>query len=334
LRALYESRRCDIQIVAINDLADAQTHAHLTTFDSTHGRFSGSVTAQENFMTVNGDHIRVLSELNPAFLPWHDLDVDVVLECTGRFPSHEAASAHLAAGAKRVIISAPAGSEVATLVLGVNDEVISGDHRIIAIGSCTTNCLAVVARPLHSSVGIEAGTVTTVHAVTNDQVLLDMRHADLRRARSALASIIPTKTGAAAAIGQVIPDLEGRLDGHSIRVPTLDVCLLVLSFSTKRRTSAEEINGIMREASIVGPLSGVLKFNDLPLVSTDFLHNDASAIFDSTLTRVIGGMHATIYAWYDNEWGFANRLLDSVAAIGRAASGAGCSQDPVVQVRA
>lgn len=319
LRAFYEAgKRHDIQIVAINDLGSAETNAHLTRFDTTHGKFAGEVQVDGGYLVVEGDRIQVLSERDPAQLPWAALDIDVVLECTGRFTTKEKASAHLKAGAKRVIISAPAGKEVdATIVYGVNDEVLRPEHRVIAIGSCTTNCLGTVAKPLNDNIGIVAGSMTTVHSVTNDQVLTDVYHEDLRRARSALASIIPTKTGAAKAIGLVLPELEGKLDGYSIRVPTIDVCLLILSFNAARPTSADEINALMQKAATEGPLAGLLKTNDLPLVSSDFLHNDASSIFDLTLTKVIGGSHVTVHAWYDNEWGFANRLLDNAVAFGK-----------------
>lgn len=318
LRAFYEAgKRHDIQIVAINDLGSAETNAHLTRFDTTHGKFAGSVAVEENNLVVNGDVIRVLAERDPTQLPWRELDIDVVLECTGRFATKEKASAHLTAGAKRVIISAPGGKEVdATIVYGVNNHVLRPEHRVIAIGSCTTNCLGTVAKPLHDHIGIVAGSMTTAHSVTNDQVLTDVYHDDLRRARSALASIIPTKTGAASAIGLVLPELDGKLDGFSIRVPTLDVCLLILSFISARPTTADEINKLMKSAAATDPLQGLLKVNDLPLVSSDFLHNDASSIFDLTLTKVMGGNHVTVYAWYDNEWGFANRLLDNAVNFG------------------
>lgn len=318
LRAFYEAgKRHDIKIVAINDLGSAETNAHLTRFDTTHGKFASSVEVEGDYLVVEGDRIRVFSERDPSQLPWGELDVDIVLECTGRFTSKEKASAHLAAGAKRVIISAPAGKEVdATIVYGVNNAVLQPEHRVIAIGSCTTNCLGTVAKPLNDHIGIVAGSMTTVHSVTNDQVLTDVYHEDLRRARSALSSIIPTKTGAAKAIGLVLPELEGKLDGYSIRVPTIDVCILILSFTSARPTSAEELNQLMRDTSQHGALVGLLKTNDLPLVSSDFLHNDASSIFDLTLTKVIGGSHVTVHAWYDNEWGFANRLLDNAVAFG------------------
>lgn len=319
LRALYEgSKREAIEIIAINDLASAEINAHLTQFDTTHGKFPGEISVSDGALVVNGDSIKVLAERDPAKLPWGELNIDVVLECTGLFANRAAASAHLAAGAKRVIISAPAGRDIdATIVHGVNDYALRAEHRVIAIGSCTTNCLAAVAKPLNDAIGIVAGNMTTVHAVTNDQVLTDVYHSDPRRARSAMASIIPTKTGAASAIGLVLPELEGRLDGFSIRVPTMDVCLLIVSFACGRETSVEEINALMRSVVSEGPLQGILTLNDLPLVSSDFIHNPASAIFDTTLTKVIGdGKHATVHAWYDNEWGFANRLLDNAIQFG------------------
>lgn len=318
LRAFYEKGKShDLEIIAINDLAPAETNAHLTRFDTTHGAFGHAVAVEGDGLRIGGDLIQVLAEKDPAQLPWAALGIDVVLECTGRFASRSKAAAHLAAGARKVIISAPAGKDVdATIVYGVNEQVLSERDRIIAIGSCTTNCLAVIAQPLQAQIGIVAGTMNTVHAVTNDQVLTDVYHEDLRRARSAMQSIIPTRTGAASAIGLVMPELAGRLDGYSIRVPTLDVCLLILSFTTGRATSADEINALMREAAHSGRLAKVLKTSDLPLVSSDFIHNDASAIFDLTLTKVVDGHHATVYAWYDNEWGFANRLLDNAALFG------------------
>lgn len=319
LRALYERSELEaVRIVAINDLASNELNAHLTEFDTTHGRFPGEVTISDGALIVNGDAIKVLSEREPDKLPWGELDIDVVLECTGRFTGRKAASGHLSAGAKRVIISAPAGADIdATIVHGVNDDVLRAEHRIIAIGSCTTNCLAVVAKPLDETIGIIAGNMTTVHAVTNDQVLTDVYHADPRRARSAIASIIPTKTGAASAIGLVLPELEGRLDGYSIRVPTIDVCLLIVSFMCGRATSVDEINMLMRTVANKKSLGRLLTLNDLPLVSSDFTHNSASAIFDTTLTKVTGdGMHATVHAWYDNEWGFANRLIDNAIRFG------------------
>lgn len=319
LRAFYEAGKThDIEIVAINDLGSAEINAHLTRFDTTHGKFAGTVAVEDNFMIVNGDRIQVVSERAPTKLPWKALDIDVVLECTGRFTSKEKASAHLISGAKRVVISAPAGKEVdATIVYGVNNAIARPEHRVIAIGSCTTNCLGTIAKPLNDHIGIVAGTMTTVHAVTNDQVLTDVYHEDVRRARSAMSSIIPTKTGAASAIGLVLPELAGKLDGYSIRVPTIDVCMLILSFTSARTTSAEEINALMIETARHGALAGLVKVNNLPLVSSDFIHDNASAIFDLTMTKVIGGSHVTVYAWYDNEWGFANRLLDNAVMFGQ-----------------
>lgn len=318
LRALYESRRKDeLEIVAINDLGSAEINAHLTRFDTTHGKFHGNVAVDGDAMIVEGDRIAVLSERDPSNLPWKALNIDVVLECTGRFTNRTLASAHLAAGARRVLISAPGGKDVdATIVHGVNQGALRPEHRVVAIGSCTTNCLGAVAKPLNDHIGIVAGSMTTIHAVTNDQVLTDVYHEDMRRARSAIASMIPTKTGAAATIGLVLPELDGRLDGFSIRVPTIDVCLLVLSFAAERPTSVEEINNLMRESATTGPLAGILKTNDLPLVSSDFLHNDASAVVDLSLTKVVAGSHVTVHAWYDNEWGFANRLLDNAVSFG------------------
>jgi glyceraldehyde 3-phosphate dehydrogenase len=318
LRAFYEGgRRHELEIVAINDLGSAEINAHLTRFDTTHGKFPSSVAVDGKTMIIEGDQIAVLSERDPATLPWKSLGIDVVLECTGRFASRHLASAHLKAGARRVVISAPAGRDVdATIVYGINQNSLRPEHRVIAIGSCTTNCLGTIAKPLNDQIGIVAGSMTTIHAVTNDQVLTDVYHEDMRRARSAFASMIPTKTGAAAAIGLVLPELEGRLDGFSIRVPTIDVCLLVLSFTAGRPTSADEINALMREAAREGPLAGILKINELPLVSSDFVHDSASAIVDVGLTKVIGGSHVTVHAWYDNEWGFAHRLLDNAVVFG------------------
>lgn len=318
LRAFYEAgKRHNLHIVAINDLGNAEINAHLLRFDTAHGKFAGTVEVDQGALVVNGDRIQVISERDPTRLPWAALDIDVVLECTGRFTNREKASAHLKAGAKRVIISAPGGKEMdATVVFGVNQHVLKPEHRVIAIGSCTTNCLGTIAKPLNDHIGIVAGAMTTAHSVTNDQVLTDVYHEDVRRARSAMASIIPTKTGAASAIGLVMPELEGKLDGHSIRVPTIDVCLLILSFTTGRPTSAEEINQLLRAAASEGPLKGYLTINELPLVSSDFLHNPASSVADLTLTKVVGGSHATVYAWYDNEWGFANRLLDNAETFG------------------
>ena len=318
LRALYEGgRRDEISIVAINDLGDAETNAHLTRYDSAHGPFPFSVAVEGDDLVVDGDPIRVCSERDPSKLPWKSLGVDVVLECTGLFASKAKASAHLEAGAGRVLISAPAGKDVdATIVYGVNHDTLKASHRVISNASCTTNCLAPLAKALHETVGIEQGLMTTVHAYTNDQVLSDVYHKDLRRARSATQSMIPTKTGAAAAIGLVLPQLDGRLDGFSIRVPTINVSIVDLTFEASRATSVGEVNEAMRAAS-EGALRGVLAYNDGPLVSIDFNHNPASSIFDSTLTKVQGGKLVKVCAWYDNEWGFSNRMVDVALQIGR-----------------
>ncbi len=318
LRALYESKRTnEISIVAINDLGDASTNAHLTRYDSAHGPFPFEVSVDGQDLVVAGDRIRVCQERDPAKLPWKSLGVDVVFECTGLFTSKEKASAHLEAGANRVLISAPAGKDVdATIVYGVNHETLNASHRVISNASCTTNCLAPLVKVLHEAVGVEHGLMTTVHAYTNDQVLTDVYHKDLRRARSATQSMIPTKTGAAAAIGLVLPELDGKLDGFAIRVPTINVSLVDLTFTARRATTAEEIHAAMRAAS-EGALKGVLAYSDGPLVSIDFNHNPASAIYDATLTKVQGGTLVKACAWYDNEWGFSNRMLDVAALIAK-----------------
>jgi len=286
LRALYESGRTDeIQVVAINDLADASTNAHLTQYDSAHGKFNADVSLEGDHMIINGDRIRVCSERDPAKLPWGELDVDVVHESTGFFASKEKASAHLAAGAKKVIISAPGGSDVdATVVYGVNDDILKSSDTVISNASCTTNCLAPLVKPLHEKIGLEHGLMTTIHAYTNDQVLTDVAHSDLRRARSATQSMIPTKTGAALAVGLVLPEMNGKLDGFAMRVPTINVSIVDLTFQASRETSVEEVNNTMLAAS-QGALNGVLAYNDQPLVSCDFNHNPASSIFESTLTK-------------------------------------------------
>jgi len=319
LRAIYESgRNNEIQVVAINDLGDANTNAHLTRFDTAHGRFPGTVTVEEGHMVVNGDRIRVCAERDPAKLPWGELGVDVVMECTGFFASKEKASAHLNAGARKVIISAPAGKDVdATIVYGVNHKSLKAEHQVISNASCTTNCLAPLVQPLHDAIGIEQGLMTTVHAYTNDQVLTDVYHSDLRRARSATMSQIPTKTGAAAAVGLVLPDLAGKLDGFAVRVPTINVSLVDLTFTAKRDTSVEEINELLRSAS-EGHLKGVLDYNDEPLVSIDFNHSPASSTYDASMTRVNGRL-VKVCSWYDNEWGFSNRMLDTTLALMNAA---------------
>ncbi|MGD8689096.1 MAG: type I glyceraldehyde-3-phosphate dehydrogenase, partial [Gammaproteobacteria bacterium] len=312
LRALYEGGRTgELQVVAINDLGDAQTNAHLTRYDTAHGKFPGEVSVDGDSLVVNGDRIRVFAERDPAKLPWGELGVDVVLECTGLFASREKSSAHLKGGAKKVVISAPAGKDVdATVVFGVNDSQLKSSDTIISNASCTTNCLAPLVKPLHEKIGLVDGLMTTVHAYTNDQVLTDVYHKDLRRARSATQSMIPTKTGAAAAVGLVMPELDGKLDGFAIRVPTINVSVVDLTFTAKRDTTVEEINKIMAEAA-GGELKGVLEYNVEPLVSVDFNHNPASSIFDATLTKVIGGNLVKVCSWYDNEWGFSNRMLDT-----------------------
>lgn len=315
LRAHYEGgKKHDIEIVAINDLGDPQTNAHLTQYDTAHGKFPGTVEVEGDYMVVNGDKIRVLANRNPAELPWGELKVDVVLECTGFFTSKEKASAHLKGGAKKVIISAPGGKDVdATVVFGVNQNVLKAEHTVISNASCTTNCLAPLVKPLHDKLGVETGLMTTVHAYTNDQVLTDVYHEDLRRARSATMSMIPTKTGAAAAVGLVLPELNGKLDGFAIRVPTINVSLVDLSFIAKRDTTVEEVNQILKDAAN-GELKGILDYNTAPLVSIDFNHNPASSSFDATLTKVSGKL-VKVSSWYDNEWGFSNRMLDTTVAL-------------------
>jgi glyceraldehyde 3-phosphate dehydrogenase len=316
LRALYESRRTgEVQIVALNDLGDAKTNAHLTRYDTVHGRFDGEVKVDGDAMVVNGDRIKVLAERDPAKLPWGDLGVEYVFESTGLFTSKAKASAHLKGGARRVIISAPGGEDVdATIVYGVNHNVLKSDFTVISNASCTTNCLVPVVKVLHDRIGVVNGIMTTIHSYTNDQVLTDVYHSDLRRARSATMSQIPTKTGAAAAVGLVLPELKGKLDGYSIRVPTINVSLVDLTFTAKRATTAEEVNKLMREAAASGPLKGVLAYNDAPLVSSDFNHDPHSSIFDATLTKIIDGTLVKVFAWYDNEWGFSNRMIDTTLA--------------------
>jgi glyceraldehyde 3-phosphate dehydrogenase len=328
LRAHYEGARSgrfkhDIRIVAINDLGKPETNAHLTRHDTAHGPFPGKVSVDGEFMVVAGpgaeagagDRIKVLAQRNPAELPWKELGVDVVLECTGLFTTKEKASAHLRGGAKKVIISAPGGKDVdATIVYGVNHGVLKASDTVISNASCTTNGLAPLVLPLHRKIGILNGLMTTIHAYTNDQVLTDVYHEDLRRARSATHNMIPTKTGAAAAIGLVIPELNGKLDGYSMRVPTINVSIVDLSFLSARDTTVEEINAIMKEASESGPLAGLLGYSDGPLVSGDFNHNPASSTFDATLTKVSGRL-VKVNSWYDNEWGFSNRMLDTTVAL-------------------
>jgi glyceraldehyde 3-phosphate dehydrogenase len=316
LRALYEAGRTDeISIVAINDLGDANTNAHLTRHDSAHGRFGGKVEVDGDYLVVNGDRIRVLAERNPAELPWKDLGVEVVLECTGLFTTKEKASAHLQAGAKKVIISAPGGKDVdATIVYGVNHDTLKASHEVISNASCTTNCLAPLVQALHQGIGVERGLMTTIHAYTNDQVLTDVYHSDLRRARAAAVSMIPTKTGAAAAVGLVLPELAGKLDGFAIRVPTINVSMVDLTFEATRDTSKEEIDQVLDEASR-GRLKDILGVNREPLVSIDFNHDPRSSVYEASLTRVIGSRLVKVCAWYDNEWGFSNRMLDATIAL-------------------
>ncbi|MDA8192238.1 type I glyceraldehyde-3-phosphate dehydrogenase [Acidiferrobacter thiooxydans] len=319
LRALYESgRNKEIEIVAINDLGNAETNAHLTQYDTVHGRFKGTVSVDGDAMIVNGDKIRVLSNRDPSQLPWKDLGIDVVHECTGFFTTKEKASAHLKAGAKKVIISAPGGKDVdATIVYGVNHGTLKASDTVISNASCTTNCLAPLVKPLHDKIGIKHGLMTTVHSYTNDQVLTDVYHSDLRRARSATQSMIPTKTGAAAAVGLVLPDLNGKLDGFAVRVPTINVSLVDLTFTAARSTTKDEIHAIMRAAAD-GELKGILNYNDKPLVSVDFNHDPASSTYESSLTKVMEGTLVKVLAWYDNEWGFSNRMLDTTVALMKA----------------
>jgi glyceraldehyde 3-phosphate dehydrogenase len=319
LRALYESGRTgEISIVAINDLGDAKTNAHLTRHDTVHGKFPGTVAVDGDSMVVNGDRIRVLAQRNPAELPWGELGVDVVLECTGLFTSKEKASAHLKGGAKKVIISAPGGKDVdATIVYGVNHRSLKATDTVISNASCTTNCLAPLVKPLHEKLGLVHGLMTTIHAYTNDQVLTDVYHEDLRRARSATQSMIPTKTGAAAAVGLVLPELNGKLDGFAVRVPTINVSVVDLTFTAARPTTVDEVNSILKAAS-EGELKGILGYNTEPLVSIDFNHDPRSSVFDATQTRVMGGTMVKVLSWYDNEWGFSNRMLDTTLALASA----------------
>jgi glyceraldehyde 3-phosphate dehydrogenase len=315
LRAHYEGgKKNDIQIVAINDLGKPESNAHLTRYDTVHGKFPGTVEVDGDYMIVNGDKIRVFAQRDPAQIGWGDLNVDVVLECTGFFTTKEKASAHIKGGAKKVIISAPGGKDVdATIVYGVNHSVLKSTDTVISNASCTTNCLAPLVKPLNDKIGIVNGLMTTVHSYTNDQVLTDVMHEDMRRARSATHSMIPTKTGAAAAVGLVLPELNGKLDGYAIRVPTINVSIVDLSFIAARDTTVEEINAIMKESS-ENALKGILTYQTEQLVSVDFNHNPASSNFDATLTKVSGRL-VKVSSWYDNEWGFSNRMLDTTTAL-------------------
>lgn len=316
LRALYEAKRTnEIQIVAINDLGDAETNAHLTQYDTAHGKFPGEVSVDGGDLIVNGDRIKVFAERDPSKLPWGAHGVDVVFECTGLFTAKAKASAHIAGGARKVIISAPGGSDVdGTFVFGVNHDQLKAAHEVISNASCTTNCLAPLAKVLHDAIGIEHGLMTTIHAYTNDQVLTDVFHSDLRRARSATMSQIPTKTGAAAAVGLVLPELNGKLDGFAMRVPTINVSVVDLTFVAKRATTKDEIDGLVRAAA-EGPLKGILGINTKPLVSVDFNHDPHSSVYDATQTRVMQGTMVKVLSWYDNEWGFSNRMLDMAVAL-------------------
>ncbi|NNC67737.1 MAG: type I glyceraldehyde-3-phosphate dehydrogenase [Gammaproteobacteria bacterium] len=313
MRAIYESgRNNEIQVVAINDLGDANTNAHLTRYDTAHGKFNGTVVVDGDHIVINGDRIRVCSERDPSKLPWGELGVDVVHESTGFFASKEKASAHIAAGAKKVIISAPGGNDVdATVVYGVNHDTLKASDTVISNASCTTNCLAPLVKPLHEKIGVENGVMTTIHAYTNDQVLTDVYHSDIRRARSATMSMIPTKTGAAAAVGLVLPMLNGKLDGFSMRVPTINVSVVDLTFLASRDTTVEEVNSVMKDAAD----GHVLDYVDAPLVSIDFNHDPHSSNFDASLTKVMGTRTVKVCSWYDNEWGFSNRMLDTTVAL-------------------
>lgn len=324
LRALYESgKRDQIEVVAINDLGDETLNTHLTRYDTVHGRFGFEVSSDAGRMTVDGDAIQMFSERDPAKLPWGELGVDVVYECTGIFTSKDKAQAHLEAGAKKVLVSAPASGADATVVYGVNHGVLGQGDTVVSNASCTTNCLAPVAKVLNDAIGIEQGSMTTVHAYTNDQNLSDVYHQDLYRARSATMSMIPTKTGAAQAVGLVLPELDGKLDGMAVRVPTINVSLVDFHFQASRETSVEEVNQVMREAAEGGlseALASVLSYNEEPLVSIDFNHNAYSSNFDSLQTRV-NGRWVKVMSWYDNEWGFSNRMLDNTVALMQAANG-------------
>jgi len=317
LRALYEYNRVgDIQIVAINDLGDPETNAHLTKYDTAHGPFDAEVKVEGDTMLVNGGPIKVLAERDPSKLPWGDLGVDVVMECTGFFASKDKASAHLEAGARKVLISAPAGKDLPTIVYGVNHGILKDGDDVVSNASCTTNCLAPLVKPIHDKIGLETGLMTTIHAYTNDQVLTDVFHKDLRRARSATMSQIPTKTGAAAAVGLVLPELDGKLDGFAMRVPTINVSVVDLTFIASRDTSVEEVNKVVKEAS-ENELKGILGYSEEPLVSIDYNHDPRSSTLDAALTKVNGGRLVKVLSWYDNEWGFSNRMLDTALALSK-----------------
>lgn len=319
LRAIYESGRNDIEVVAINDLASAETNAHLLKFDSVHGRFPGTVEARGDVMLVNGHEIRVVSQSDPAKLGWGSMNIDVAMECSGRFTDRDSASKHLEAGAKKVLISAPATGEDLTVVYGVNHQKLTSKHLVVSNASCTTNCLAPVAHVLHQLVGIEKGFMTTIHSYTGDQRTVDTMHSDLHRARAAAMSMIPTSTGAAKAVGKVLPELNGKLDGVAIRVPTPNVSVVDFKFLAGRNTSVAEINEAIRKATINGPLKGILGCYEEPLVSIDFNHDSHSSVVGLNETKVMDGNFVRIMTWYDNEWGFSNRMSDTAIAMKQAA---------------
>ena len=316
LRAFYEEKKWpDMKIVAINDTAKPEATVHLTKFDTAHGRFNGDVAWDDGYLVVNGDRIKMVSERDPRKLPWKDLDIDIVLECTGAFRDKESCMAHIEAGAKKVLIACPGKNVDATIVYGVNQDVLKASDVVVSNASCTTNCLAPFVKPLMEKIGIEDGMMTTVHAFTNDQVLTDVKHKAFRRARAAGHNITPTKTGAAKAVGEVIPEMKGKLDGYAMRVPTINVSVCDLTFNATRPTTVEEVNKILKEASESKELKGILGYNEMPLVSSDFNHSPYSSIFDATLTKVIDGTLVKAVAWYDNEWGFSNRMLDTATAM-------------------
>ena len=316
-RAILERNDHDLELVAINDLADAKANAMLFKRDSVHGRFPGEVSAEGDEMIVNGKRIKVTAERDPAKLPHKELGVDIALECTGFFTDREGGQKHLDAGAKRVLISAPAKGADITVVYGVNDDKLTSDMKIVSNASCTTNCLAPVAKVLNDAIGIERGLMTTIHAYTNDQKILDQIHSDMRRARAAAMSIIPTTTGAARAVGEVLPELKGKLDGSAVRVPTPNVSLVDLTFTPKRDTTRDEVNSILKAAADSGPLAGILEYTDEPLVSIDLNGSPASSTVDSLETAVLEGKLVRVVSWYDNEWGFSNRMVDTAGAIAK-----------------
>ncbi len=317
LRVLYESDQGrDIRLVAVNNRADIDTAVHLTRYDTTHGRCAFDISVEGRDLLVNGDRIRYLQGGSPGELPWGALGIDVLLECTGKFNTRERAASHLAAGARKVLLSAPGTDIDATVVYGVNHSILKPEHAIVSNASCTTNCLAPVVKVLQGCVGVECGLLTTVHSYTNDQVLIDTNHKDLRRARSATSSIIPTKTGAARAVGLVLPELAGKLHGHALRVPTINVSLVDLSFTASRATSEDEVNTAMRSAA-AGDFRNIIEFSETPLVSMDYNHSTASAVYDATLTHVMQGTLVKIGAWYDNEWAYSHRMLDVSRVLGR-----------------